>query len=138
MALELATEYIIDADNLQWIPLDDGIEFKVLRTSAETGDWTVLFRCAKGAQFPPHWHYGAGEYYLLKGEMEYRMGVARAGTYGYEPNGVWVHERRGARAQSYRFRMSRRHFLDHVHRDDVEIEGNAGVRELLGVASLNG
>jgi RimJ/RimL family protein N-acetyltransferase len=57
---------------------------------------------------------------------------------GYEPNGVWVHERRGARAQSYRFRMSRRHFLDHVHRDDVEIEGNAGVRELLGVASLNG
>jgi len=30
-----------------WIPFSDGIDIKVLRTSAETGTWSVLFKCAK-------------------------------------------------------------------------------------------
>ena len=59
------------------------------------------------------------------------LGVTR--KLGYEPNGVAVHDRRGARAQSHLFRMTRQHFLDHVRRDDVEIDGDAAVRELLGI-----
>ena len=59
------------------------------------------------------------------------LGVTR--KLGYEPNGVAVHERRGARAQSHRFRMTRQYFRDHVQRDDIEIEGDAAVRELLGI-----
>jgi hypothetical protein len=34
-----------------WIPFSEGIDIKVLRTSAETGTWSVLFKCAKGSAF---------------------------------------------------------------------------------------
>jgi RimJ/RimL family protein N-acetyltransferase len=57
---------------------------------------------------------------------------------GYEPNGVAVHDRRGARAQSHRFRMSREHFLDHLRRADIEIDGDVAARELLGIETLSG
>ena len=77
---------------MAWINFGPGIDYKVLRTSAETGIWTVLFRCAKGSGFPPHFHHGAGEYLMTKGVMDYRAGVANAGDYGYEPLGVY-HER---------------------------------------------
>jgi anti-sigma factor ChrR (cupin superfamily) len=92
MPAELAAEYLVRTPDLEWILFGEGIEYKILRTSSETGDWTVLFRCAKGSAFPPHVHHGAGEYYLLKGVMDYRMGIAHAGDYGYEPLGVF-HER---------------------------------------------
>ncbi|MEO0322457.1 MAG: 2,4'-dihydroxyacetophenone dioxygenase family protein [Myxococcota bacterium] len=74
---------------LPWIPFGEGISYKVLRTSAETGTWTVLFQCAAGSGFPAHKHHGAGEYLMLKGAMEYRAGRAVAGDYGYEPLGVF-------------------------------------------------
>ncbi|MEA3218761.1 MAG: hypothetical protein QOJ19_4917 [Acidimicrobiia bacterium] len=89
MPASLATEYLVRTSEMEWIPLQDGIDYKILRTSAETGDWTLLFRCAKGSCFPPHIHYGAGEYFMIKGVMDYRMGIARAGDYGYEPLGVF-------------------------------------------------
>jgi RimJ/RimL family protein N-acetyltransferase len=63
------------------------------------------------------------------------LGVTR--KLGYEPNGVEHQDRRGERAEIRRFRMTRRHFLDHVRRDDVEIDGGDGVRELLGVARVS-
>lgn len=89
MAAELCDEVMLHTDQMKWTEFAPGIEYKVLRTSAETGTWTVLFRCAKGSGFPPHRHYGAGEYFLMKGVMSYRMGTARAGDYGYEPLGVF-------------------------------------------------
>jgi quercetin dioxygenase-like cupin family protein len=87
----------IHVDGLPWIPFSDGIEFKVLRTSPETGAWTVLFKCAKGSSFARHEHLGAGEYLMLSGKGEVRGGVERggitayAGDYGYEPSGV-IHD----------------------------------------------
>ena len=63
------------------------------------------------------------------------LGVTR--KLGYEPNGVDPHVRRGERAELERFRMSREHFLEHVARDDVEIEGDEPVRELLGIARVS-
>jgi len=79
-------------DQLSWVPFSNGISYKILRVSAETGTWTVLFKCDKGSSFAPHFHHGAGEYLMLKGTMDYRAGVAKAGDYGYEPLGVY-HER---------------------------------------------
>lgn len=78
-------EVLLRAGQKPWVEFAPGIDFRTLRTSAETGDWTVLFRCAKGTAFPAHRHLGAGEYLMLKGRMDYRMGVAEAGDYGYEP-----------------------------------------------------
>ena len=77
-----------------WIPFSEGIDIKVLRTSAETGTWSVLFKCAKGSAFARHEHLGSGEYLMLTGKMEVRGGVQKGGItaypgdYGYEPNGV--------------------------------------------------
>lgn len=76
-------------NELDWINFAPGIDYAVLRVSAETGTWSVMFRCAKGSGFPPHFHHGAGEYVMLKGVMDYRAGIARAGDYGYEPLGVF-------------------------------------------------
>lgn len=79
---------------MPWRQFGGGIDFKVLRTSQETGAWTVLFRCAAGCAFAPHRHLGGGEYLVIKGTMELRGGkdhggtTATAGDYGYEPNGV--------------------------------------------------
>jgi RimJ/RimL family protein N-acetyltransferase len=63
------------------------------------------------------------------------LGVTR--KLGYEPNGIEAHDRRGSLADIQRYRMTRQHFLDHVHRDDVEISGDAAVRELLGIEPLS-
>src|SRR3954447_23182795 len=81
----------ITAD-LKWIPIVEGIDYRLLFTSGEAGRWTVLFRCQPGSFIPRHKHYGAGEYFVVKGRMKYRMGEAPAGTYGYEPIGV-THDR---------------------------------------------
>ena len=89
MTAKLYDEVKLRTSEMKWIEFSPGIDYKILRTSPETGAWTVLFRCAKGSGFPPHLHYGAGEYFMFKGTMDYRMGVAKAGDYGYEPLGVY-------------------------------------------------
>jgi hypothetical protein len=87
----------IHVEALPWVPFSEGIDFKVLRTSAETGSWTVLFKCARGSSFARHEHLGAGEYLMLSGKGEVRGGVenggitAYPGDYGYEPSGV-IHD----------------------------------------------
>ncbi|WP_374525278.1 2,4'-dihydroxyacetophenone dioxygenase family protein [Sphingopyxis sp.] len=84
-------ERLITPADMKWAPMTDGIEVCLLYSSQETGRWTVLFRAQPGSSFKPHRHLGAGEYYVLKGRMSYRMGEAVAGTYGYEPLDV-VHD----------------------------------------------
>lgn len=89
----------INVAAMPWIPhpIIPGTHFKVLRTSGETGAWTVLFKNARGSSVPRHEHLGAGEYLILSGKAEVRGGVenggitAYAGDYGYEPSGV-IHD----------------------------------------------
>lgn len=80
-----AQERLVHAEDLPWNNIAEGIDFRLLYTSAETGRWTVIFRAQAGSSFAAHRHYAAGEYFVLKGRMTYRMGEAVAGTYGYEP-----------------------------------------------------
>jgi anti-sigma factor ChrR (cupin superfamily) len=87
----MMSELLIDCESLPWTPIVAGIDYRLLFASAETGRWTVMFRCQPGSFFPRHKHHGAGEYFVVKGRMEYRMGAAHAGTYGYEPLGV-IHD----------------------------------------------
>jgi ChrR Cupin-like domain len=78
-----------------WINFSPGIDFKLLRTSQETGTWTALFKCAAGSSFARHEHLAAGEYLMVSGKMDIRGGAdgggvtARAGDYGFEANGAW-------------------------------------------------
>jgi anti-sigma factor ChrR (cupin superfamily) len=76
---------MVKASDMPWTPYMEGIDVKVLRTCAVSGAWTVLFLCQPGSSIPRHRHYGAGEYLVVRGRMEYRAGVAVTGDYGYEP-----------------------------------------------------
>lgn len=78
-------DVLLQTDKLPWVPIGEGIDFRLLRTSKETGTWTVIFRCQEGSSFDRHRHLAAGEYYMIKGRMNYRAGVAVTGDYGYEP-----------------------------------------------------
>lgn len=87
-----SAEVLRDSNAMQWVPIIDGIDFKLLRVSQESGAWTVLFRCQPGSFFPIHKHHGAGEYFVITGRMQYVAGEAVAGCYGYEPLGA-LHEK---------------------------------------------
>lgn len=78
-------ESLIPPTDMKWVAFGEGIEFSLLYTSEETGRWVVVFRCQPGSFFGPHRHLGAGEYYVVRGRMVYRIGEAGPGTYGYEP-----------------------------------------------------
>jgi hypothetical protein len=91
MGATTPVELLLPVGEISWVSILPGIDFRLLFTSGETGRWTVVFRCQPGSSFPPHRHYGAGEYYVVRGRMEYRTGSAVAGTYGYEPLGS-LHE----------------------------------------------
>ena len=82
---------LIRPDDLKWVETPGGNALKVLRVSEETGSWSALFRSATGTTNPPHIHLGPADFYVVKGVLEFRGGVARTGDWIYEPNGA-VHE----------------------------------------------
>jgi hypothetical protein len=87
----------IHASQEPWVPFSEGIDFKLLRATQESGAWTILIRARMGAAIARHEHLGAGEYYLVSGKMEVRGGIenggitAYGGDHGYEPNGM-IHD----------------------------------------------
>lgn len=60
------------------------------------------------------------------------LGVTR--SLGYEPTGSRRAARRSEPDTILGFRMSRAHFVSHLQRDDIEIVGDEGARELLGIS----
>lgn len=88
MNINQPQDILIDGEQLQWQSLGPGTWVKVFRVSPETGAWSALIKMEPGARFAPHKHLGAADFYVIKGALEYRAGVARTGYYGYEPLGV--------------------------------------------------
>lgn len=80
---------LLRTEELSWLNLGPGVDYKVLRISAETGMFVMILRAKAGSAIPPHRHLGAGEYYVIKGRVKYRAGEAKTGDYGYEPLGVY-------------------------------------------------
>ena len=60
------------------------------------------------------------------------LGVTR--SLGYEPSGSRRAVRRDRSDTLLGFHMDRSHYLENVHRDDIEIDGDDAVRELLGLS----
>lgn len=81
-------DLLVRCKDLPWHLLGPGTWFKLLRVSEETGVWTSLIKMAAGSRFAPHKHLGAAEFFVVKGEFDYRAGTAKAGDYGYEPLGA--------------------------------------------------
>jgi 2,4'-dihydroxyacetophenone dioxygenase len=88
MTMNQPQDILLSSDKLDWMPLGPGTSYKLFRVSPETGQWSALLKMEPGARFAPHKHLGAADFYVLKGALEYRAGIARAGDYGYEPLGV--------------------------------------------------
>jgi len=81
-------DLLVRCKDLPWLPLGPGTWFKLLRISEETGVWTSLIKMEAGSRFAAHKHLGAAEFFVIKGEFDYRAGTAKAGDYGYEPLGA--------------------------------------------------
>jgi anti-sigma factor ChrR (cupin superfamily) len=86
------SEMVLNCNDLPWVPMGVGAWGKVLRTCAETGAWTILFKQEAGSFAPPHQHLAAADFYVLEGCIEYRGGVAKAGHFAREPMGA-IHQR---------------------------------------------
>jgi len=82
---------LVDTDDLDWIETPGGNALKVLWVSEETGAWSALIKAKAGTVNPAHTHLGPADFYVLSGSMEYRGGLAKAGSWVYEPAGA-VHD----------------------------------------------
>jgi len=94
IALDIAALMVpdraIDTDDVPWVPLTNGVEFKPLRFDFTTGVWINVLRIEPGAVLSRHRHNGGPVLaYCLEGSWHYleREWVARAGTFVYEPPG---------------------------------------------------
>jgi len=81
-------DLLVRCKDLPWHQLGPGTYFKLLRVSEETGVWTSLIKMEAGSRFSAHKHLGAAEFFVIKGEFDYRGGTAKVGDYGYEPLGA--------------------------------------------------
>lgn len=80
---------LINPDEIEWFqPPGAGNALKVLWVSEETGAWTALIGAKAGTTNPPHTHLGPADFYVISGSIEYRGGIAGAGSWVYEPAGA--------------------------------------------------
>ena len=87
-------DILIQCNDIPWTKVYEGVSIKELRSCAVTGQWVQLIKMEAGAALPKHFHLGAGEFIVIKGEFVYRGGTARTGDYGYEPLGAYHDEPR--------------------------------------------
>jgi 2,4'-dihydroxyacetophenone dioxygenase len=76
-------------DDLPYVTLIEGLEFKLLQVNADTGLWVVQTRFAPGLTIPRHKHTGDVYAVTFSGSWKYLEypEVNTAGSYLYEPAG---------------------------------------------------
>ena len=55
-------DLIVNINDTEPLMLGTGTSIRLLRYSAETGDWVLFVEMEPGATFAPHWHLGPGEF----------------------------------------------------------------------------
>ena len=80
-----AGDILANVNELDWLDVGGGIQFKVLRICEKIGQWALYVHMDPGAHFQAHRHEGTGQFFILSGELIYDVGSAPAGTYGFEP-----------------------------------------------------
>lgn len=86
--MQAPEELLYRQEDRPWNSLGNGAYYRLLRTSPETGQFSIILKLDAGGMFAGHYHLGAGEFLMLKGELKYKDDVARAGDWGYEPLGA--------------------------------------------------
>lgn len=82
---------LADVNKIEWQSLGEGVKFKLLRYCKVTGDWVLYVQLQPNVKFGRHKHVTPAEFFILKGELVFEGGAARAGVYGYEEIGE-IHE----------------------------------------------
>lgn len=79
----------VDSSDLPWVEQADGVWFKPLRLTPETGTWTSLLRVSAGGMVSRHRHLGPVQAWVLQGSWRYleHPWVAGPGSFVYEPAG---------------------------------------------------
>ena len=80
-----AGDLLANIHELAWLDVGGGTQFKILRICEKTGQWALYVHMDPGARFQAHRHEGTGQFFILSGELIYDVGIAPAGTYGFEP-----------------------------------------------------
>ncbi len=82
---------LADVNLIEWQALGEGVKFKLLRYCEVTGDWVLYVQLQPNVKFGRHQHITPAEFFIIKGELVFEGGSARAGVYGYEEIGE-IHE----------------------------------------------
>ena len=75
---------LVKSTDLPRMPLAEGIDYRMLRTSPETETWTILLRASFRSPYAKHRHLGQGKVFFGQRGMEYRSVSAVVGEYGYK------------------------------------------------------
>ena len=83
------SDLLIDANELPWVPQDEGVWFKPLRLAPEEGVWINLLKFEAHGRLNRHRHLGPVEAWVLQGRWRYleHDWVAGPGSFVYEPTG---------------------------------------------------
>lgn len=82
---------LADINLIDWVPLGEGVNFKLLRYCEVTGDWVLYVQLQPGVKFGRHKHITPAEFFITKGVLTFERGSAGVGVYGYEEIGE-IHE----------------------------------------------
>lgn len=81
---------VVSPDDLPWMPLAEGVEFKILHVGDESPTWSLLIRLQPGERLPAHFHLAAGEFLILEGSGHHpTVGDFKTGDYCYEYAGAF-------------------------------------------------
>lgn len=81
---------VVATEGLPWMPLSEGVEFKILHVGDEAPTWSLLIKMQPGERLPAHFHLAAGEFFILQGSGYHpSVGDFKAGDYCYEYAGAY-------------------------------------------------
>ena len=77
-------------DDLEFVPIAEGVEVKVVHVDLKQGLWIVFNRFHPGSNIPPHYHTGQVYGVTLQGRWYYKESpdeINAPGSYIFEPAG---------------------------------------------------
>ena len=60
---------LADINQIDWVPLGEGVKFKLLRYCDVTGDWVLYVQLQPHVKFGRHKHITPAEFFIMKGEL---------------------------------------------------------------------
>lgn len=108
---------LADINQIDWVPLGEGVKFKLLRYCDVTGDWVLYVQLQPGVKFARHKHITPAEFFITKGVLKFERGEAGPGVYGYEEIGE-IHEEASGEGEVTEFLYIGHGPVSYIDKDD--------------------